>query len=223
MTNAVGKVIVSGCLQGTSREKLYEELGWESWSDRRWAHRLTIFYKMNNGHAPSYLSDHIPKRNEINFNLRNRNDNNPLLRTQRYKNCFFPYTIKSWKDLNEEVQSFKRYLNDFIRPPGHSLFGIRYKFGIKLLTKIRVSFSDLRDHRFNHNFNCESPICSCGIDDETSLHLFLRCPHRMMNQNEHVKAGGGCRKSSKGTLYYYYQVLCNSRKKRHYKKDLLII
>ena len=33
------------------------------------------------------------------------------------------------------VQSFKKYLNDFIRPPGHSLFGIWDKFGIKLLTK----------------------------------------------------------------------------------------
>ena len=175
-------LIVSGCWQGTSWENLYEEIGWESLSDRRWARRLTIFYKMNNGLAPSYLSDHIPKRNEINFNLRNRNDNIPLLRTQRYKNSFFPYTIKSWKDLNEEVnkpsvQSFKKHLNDFIRPTGHSLFGIRDKFGIKLLTKIRVSFSDLRDHRFNHNFNCESPICSCGIEDETSVHSFLRCPH----------------------------------------------
>ena len=84
--------------------------------------------------------------------------------------------------MNEEVnkpsvQSFKKYLNDFIRPPGHSLFGIRDKFGIKLLTKTRVSFSDLRNHRFNHNFNCESPICSCGIEDETSVHFFLRCPH----------------------------------------------
>ena len=74
---------------------LYEELDWESLSDRRWARRLTIFYKINNGLAPFCLSDHIPKRNEINFNLRNRNDNIPLLRAQRYKNSFFPYTIKS--------------------------------------------------------------------------------------------------------------------------------
>ena len=68
-------------------------------------------------------------------------------------------------------------LHDFIRPPGPlSLFGTCDKFGIELLTKIRVSFSDLRDHRFNPNFNCESPICSCGIEDETSVHFFLRCP-----------------------------------------------
>ena len=75
------------------------------------------------------------------------------------------------------VQSFKKYLNDFKRSAGNSVFAIRDKFGIKLLTKIRVHFSDLRDHRFNHSFNCENPICSCGIEDETSVHFFLRCPH----------------------------------------------
>ena len=74
------------------------------------------------------------------------------------------------------MQSFKKCLDDFIRLPGHSLFGICDKYGVKLLTKIRVSFSDLRNHRFNHNFNCESPLCQCGIEDETSVHCFLGCP-----------------------------------------------
>ena len=127
------------------------------------------------------MTDHIPQHNEISHNLRNRSDRAPLARTERYANSFFPYTIKEWNKLNDDakskssVQSFKKYLNDFIRPSGHPVFGIPDKFGIMLLTKIRVSFSDLRDHRFNHNFNCESPICLCGIDDETSVHYFLCC------------------------------------------------
>ena len=161
-------LIVSGSWQGTSREKLYAELGWESLYDRRWARRLTIFYKIHNGFTPSYLSDHIPKRNVIDISLRNMNTNPPLIRTERYENSFFPDTIKSWKNLNEakpkpSAQSFKKYLNDFIRPPGHPLFGIRDILGIKLLTKLRVSFSDLRDHRFTHNFCCNIPVCSCGF------------------------------------------------------------
>ena len=44
-------------------------------------------------------------------------------------------------------RNLKMYLNNYIRPFGHTLFGIRDIFGIKLLTKIRVGFSDLRDHR----------------------------------------------------------------------------
>ena len=47
---------------------------------------------------------------------------------------------------------------------------------MKLLTQIRVDFSDLRDHRFDHNFNCLSPLCACGIEDETSVHFLLCCP-----------------------------------------------
>ena len=47
---------------------------------------------------------------------------------------------------------------------------------MKRLTQIRVEFSDLRDHRFNHKFNCPSPICSCGIEDETMTHFLLSCP-----------------------------------------------
>ena len=90
-------LIVSGCWQGTSMEKLYEELGWESLSDRRWARRLTILYKINSGHAPLYLSDHIPKRNETSLILRNRIDNTPLIRTERYENSFFLILSKNGK------------------------------------------------------------------------------------------------------------------------------
>ena len=83
-------LIVSGCWQGTSQDKLYDELGWESLSDRRWARRLSIFYKISNGFAPSYLSDHILKRNVISMSLRSRSDNPPLTRTERYEKQFRP-------------------------------------------------------------------------------------------------------------------------------------
>ena len=175
-------LIVSGCWQGTSREKLYQELGWESLSDRRWIRRLTIFYKIKKGLAPHYLLDHIPERNEISMSLRNRHNIPPFSRTDRYRNSFFPYTMNEWRGLSQEikdktsVKAFKESLYKFRRPVGPSLFGINDRWGIRLLTKIRVDFSDLRDHRFNHNFNCLSPICSCGTESETSSHFFLRCP-----------------------------------------------
>ena len=35
----------TGTWQGTSRNKLYEELGWESLSDRRWLRRVLLLYK----------------------------------------------------------------------------------------------------------------------------------------------------------------------------------
>ena len=90
---------------------------------------------------------------------------------------FFPFCINNWNDTIKflpTVSQFKSNLNKFVRPKGNNFYAIRDSVGIKLLTK--VTFSDLRDHRYTHNFNCENPICSYGLDDETAVHFFLCCP-----------------------------------------------
>ena len=73
------------------------------------------------------------------------------------------------------LKNYKENINHLIRPE-ESFCSETNKYGMKLLTQLRVDFSDLRDHRFNHNFNCPSPICSCGRGDETSTHFLLCCP-----------------------------------------------
>ena len=57
-----------------------------------------------------------------------------------------------------------------------SYFGIQDRYGVSLLLKLRVDFSDLRKHRFDHNFNCLSPTCKCNVEDESTEHFLLRCP-----------------------------------------------
>ena len=37
---------VTGAWKGSSRSKLYEELGWESLSDRRWCRRILQIHKI---------------------------------------------------------------------------------------------------------------------------------------------------------------------------------
>ena len=37
---------ITGAWQGSSRSKLYEELGWESLSDRRWCRRILQIHKI---------------------------------------------------------------------------------------------------------------------------------------------------------------------------------
>ena len=113
-------LLVSGCWQGTSQDKLHDELGWDWLSDRRWTRRLSIFYKISNGFAPSHLSDHIPKRNVTSMSLRSRPGNHPLTKTERYEKSFFPFTINTWKELDEKaksktsVLSFKKYLQQYL-------------------------------------------------------------------------------------------------------------
>ena len=51
---------VSGTWRGTSREKLYTDLGRDSLSSRRWCRHLTLLYKFVNNTSPGYTIDPIP-------------------------------------------------------------------------------------------------------------------------------------------------------------------
>ena len=45
------------------------------------------------------------------------------------------------------------------------------------MTRLRLGLSHLREHEFNHNSqNCINPLCSCGIDIESTSHFFLHSP-----------------------------------------------
>ena len=94
-------------------------------------------------------------------------------------------STNGWEILNEEMKSlpsvsqFKNKLLLFIRPFKNTSFDMTDIHGIKLLTKLRIAFSDLRYHRFQHNFNCRDPRCICLLEDESNSHFFLRCPHHL--------------------------------------------
>ena len=50
--------------------------------------------------------------------------------------------------------------------------------GLKLLTRLRLGFSHLNEHRFNHNFkSCINPLCSCSLAIESTAHFLLHYPH----------------------------------------------
>ena len=52
----------TGCWQGTNRNKLYDELGWESLAHRRWARRLFHYFKVISTKSPAYLYEIVPSR-----------------------------------------------------------------------------------------------------------------------------------------------------------------
>ena len=123
--------------------------------------------------------------------MRNRrNFQSEHIRTERYRNSFFPYCVSEWEKLSAETKSlptisqFKERLLLSIRPLKRSSFGINDIPGIKILTKLRVEFSDLRYHRFSHNFNCTSPVGRCLLDEENNTHFFLRCPFYISIRNK---------------------------------------
>ena len=103
-------------------------------------------------------------------------------RTEYFHNSFLPYVIKEWNKLDpnkrscQSSESFRKALLNFIRPSENKIFKIYDQVGIKLLTRLRLGLSHLREHKFWHNFeDTLNPLCSCRIEAETTLHFFLRC------------------------------------------------
>ena len=135
---------ITGAIRGTSREKLYHELGFESLVSRRWYRKLCCFYKVFKTQSPRYLFEVIPtaKRAYITRN----NDKLPHFKVKHnyFKNSFFPSTVIEWNklDLNihnsKSLTSFKSKVLKFISPSENSIFLCNNPKGIRLLTRLRL-------------------------------------------------------------------------------------
>ena len=122
---------VSGTWRGTSREKLYAELGWESLSSRRWSRRITLFYKIINNLIPLYTKEPIPPLQQSNYSLRNRDVIGRIkARTEKFLSNFNPNCICEWNKLDHEIRLppsvavFKAKLLSKIRPPPANIMGV---------------------------------------------------------------------------------------------------
>ena len=175
---------ITGCFRGTSREKLYLELGLESLADRRFARRMIFFYKIINNLAPSYLRNLLPARLAAPVNFRSRNPIYPLnIRTERFRNTFFPYCISQWNTLDARIRdlpsvsSFKIAIYEFLRPKPSPVFGASDNQGVIFLNRLRLGFSHLNEHTFRHGFrDTLDPFCECRTNSiENSQHFFLHC------------------------------------------------
>ena len=169
--------------RGTNTDKLYEELGWEILYYRRWYRRLCHFYKLRNNQRPLYLYSEIPQECTFHHNLRRANVYEANAKsTNRISHTYFQNCMREWNQLDESIKIspavsvFKRELMSLIRPQKRSLFGFHDIDGVRLLTHLRVEFSDLREHRFRHNFQCSSPMCFCQTGIENNEHFLLHCP-----------------------------------------------
>ena len=76
------------------------------------------------------------------------------------------------------MANFKTKLVSFIRPVSSNVYNIFDPVGLKLLTRLRLGFSHLNEHRIRHNFqDCINPLCSCSLDIEDTSHYLLHCHH----------------------------------------------
>ena len=66
----------------------------------------------------------------------------------------------------------------FIRPVQTNIYDIFDQKGLTFLTRLRLGFSHLNEHKLRHNFqDCLNPLCSCSLEIEDTSHYFLHCHH----------------------------------------------
>ena len=105
-------------------------------------------------------------------------------------NHFFPFCV-NYISLRkaENVKRFKSMLMDLFNLKQKSLFAIHDPAGVKLLLRLRLTFSQLNENKFRHNFkDALSPMCDCGSETETTDHFFLRCPFFAISRQKLLNA-----------------------------------
>ena len=111
------------------------------------------------------------------------NDPSFKVRHDFFKNSFFPSTAIEWNKIDKNIRKleslniFKKSILKFIRPSQNRVYNYNNPKEIKLLTRLRVGLSRLREHKFKHSFqDTLNPICNCGEDIQTTSHYLLRGP-----------------------------------------------
>ena len=119
---------ITGAIRGSSREKIYQELGLESLQQRRCCRKLCLFFKVYKNQRPKYLFDMIPQSN-CPYRTRNAlNIPHINVKHQFFKNSYFPSTITEWNKLDSNIRNsetlniFKSKILKFIRPTANSIF-----------------------------------------------------------------------------------------------------
>ena len=130
---------VTGAWMGTSRQKLLEELGWETLYKRKWCRRLCHFFSITTSKSPDYLFNEIPEHPSVDYDLRNpRCYEQNVGRTMRFFSSYFHNTICEWNLLEKSVQDspslavFKSKLLRIIRPKKNPVFNIYDILGINI-------------------------------------------------------------------------------------------
>ena len=101
--------LITGCWKGSSTTKVYNLLGWQYLSQRRWSNQMSLFHKIIWKKVPNYLSS-------LTYFVNSTRNTTMLVKTsakkQFYKKSFFPSCSFSWNNiLNASERQTKSLLS----------------------------------------------------------------------------------------------------------------
>ena len=182
----------TGAIRGLSKEKLYQELGFESLQQRRWYGKLYSFYKAFKKESLRYLLNLIPIKKPS--CITRSQANIPLFKTDHklLKKRFFTSTIIEWNDLDPNLlnsdtnETFKNTVLKFLRPSPSNVFICHNPQGIKFLTRLRLELRHRHEYKFKHSFQDSLILlCKCCFDVESISCFLLHCPIYNNDHPEH--------------------------------------
>ena len=163
--------------------KYIKSLVWNLWQIEDGLENF-FFHKIILGLLPSYLKDYLIPCDNLRTYLTRSSTQKRIktfpARTKTFESSFFPYCAEAWGNLSEElrninsINTFKSSILNFVRPRENSVFEVHDIKDVKLLTRLRLDFIHLNEHKFRHSFNdVINPMCSCGKESETTHHYLL--------------------------------------------------
>ena len=140
---------------------------------------MSFLYKVIKSESSSYLFNTISNSKNRQHQTRNLGNFPSFFAKHDYfKNSFFPSAITEWNKLDcyirnaDSFKVFKKRLLTFIRPMSNCIYNIHNPLGVKYLTRLRIGFSHLKEHKFKHNLQDSiDPMSSCSSGIET-IHFF---------------------------------------------------
>ena len=100
---------ITGAIRGSSREKLYQELGLQSLQQWQWYRKLYYFFKLIKSKSPKHLFNNIPT---VRSTYRTRNiDNIPQFNVRHtfFRNSYFPSIVIEWNNLEKSIRNSKSF------------------------------------------------------------------------------------------------------------------
>ena len=145
-------------------------------------HNLPIFKSKHNFFKTSFFPSAISEWNKLDPNLSNSES---FLTFKKNILQFIQFIILQSLCSHEWLKPRRSRIISLI-PLGlwqlhtefaNSVYNCHNLKGIKLITRLHLGLSHLREHKFKHNFQESlNPLCNCGHGIESTTHFFLHCP-----------------------------------------------
>ena len=171
--------IVTGAQKSTSSVKLFNELGWETTTNRIEYLCLTQFYKIKHRLTTPLVFECLPPLLDSKYPTNRTFQHYPFMNNS-FTNSYFPYAIKKWDMLDPALRNepdfteFKLKLKEKLKPKKFKHYHCGFKYPNTLHTHLRVGRSFLNSHLFPIGLS-NTKACQCGHHLESIEHYLLDC------------------------------------------------